>query len=154
MFFSAMALAHFKPDFAERLLGAEMLSSMREMHSKSISERGADENAVMVGFYIWHNTSIGLQCFAGGLLLGIGGIFTTVFNAATLGTVFGAMIRSPSRDNFFQFVTAHGPFELTAIVLSAAAGMRLGFALINTGGLSRLAALQSRRRGRRCPPWA
>src|SRR5690606_33179082 len=33
--------------------------------------------------------------------------------------------------------TAHGPFELTAIVLSAAAGMRLGFALVSTEGLSR-----------------
>ncbi len=28
--------------------------------------------------------------------------------------------------NFFHFVTAHGPFELTAIVLSAGAGLHIG----------------------------
>ena len=37
---------------------------------------------------------------------------------------------------------AHGPFELTAIVLSAGAGLRLGVSLLVTGGLSRLASLQ------------
>ena len=41
-----------------------------------------------------------------------------------------------------EFVTAHGPFELTAIVLSAAAGMRLGFSLISTRGRSRLDSLK------------
>src|SRR5262249_16040760 len=52
------------------------------------------------------------------------------------------MVTVSQRDNFYHFVTAHGPFELTAIVLSAAAGMRLGFSLVATGGLSRIASLQ------------
>ena len=51
-----------------------------------------------------------------------------------LGAAFGHMGTVEQRDNFFQFVTAHGPFELTAIVLSAAAGMRLGFSLVDTHG--------------------
>jgi uncharacterized membrane protein SpoIIM required for sporulation len=97
----------------------------------------------MAGFYIMHNTGIGLQCFASGLLLGIGGLFATVFNAAFLGAAFGHMLTLPQRPNFLEFVTAHGPFELTAIVLSAAAGMRLGFSMIDTHGLSRGAALQA-----------
>ena len=45
-------------------------------------------------------------------------------------------------NNFNQFVTAHAPFELTAIVLSAAAGMRLGFALLVTRGKTRAASLR------------
>ena len=47
------------------------------------------------------------------------------------------MTTVPQASNFCHFVTAHGPFELTAILLSAAAGMRLGFALVLTGGLTR-----------------
>jgi len=58
-----------------------------------------------------------------------------------LGTVFGHMTTVSQSDNFFNFVTAHGPFELTAIILSAAAGMRMGFSLVSTGGLSRGASL-------------
>jgi uncharacterized membrane protein SpoIIM required for sporulation len=96
---------------------------------------------VMVGFYINHNISIGLQCFAMGILLGIGGLFATMFNAIFLGAVFGHMTASPNAENFFHFVTAHAPFELTAIVLSAAAGMRLGFSLVDTGGLNRRESL-------------
>ena len=41
----------------------------------------------MAGFYIFHNVGIGLRCFAFGLLLGIGGLYVTVFNAAMLGAV-------------------------------------------------------------------
>ena len=45
-------------------------------------------------------------------------------------------------DNFFHFVTAHGPFELTAIALAAGAGLRLGVGLFSTGGLTRAESLR------------
>jgi uncharacterized membrane protein SpoIIM required for sporulation len=75
-------------------------------------------------------------------LLGIGGLYVTLYNAAILGTCFGFMAKSPHAENFYQFVTAHGPFELTAIVLCAAAGLRLGFSLVDTRGLTRAASLR------------
>jgi len=130
--------------FAERAIGEDQLRNMERMYSVPInaqqSSNGQSSNSGrpgMFGFYVQHNTSIGLRCFAMGLLLGVGGLFATVFNAVMLGTVFGHMTTVPQADNFFDFVTAHGPFELTAIVLSAAAGMRLGFSLVSTGGLTR-----------------
>lgn len=104
--------------------------------------RDSQQSSIMVGFYIWHNTSIGLQCFAFGLIFGVGGLFATVFNAAQIGASFGYMTTIPEKTNFFHFVTAHGPFELTAIVLSAGAGMRLGLAMINTRGMSRSESLR------------
>lgn len=104
----------------------------------------------MGGFYVFHNAGIGLQCFAAGLLLGVAGMFITVSNAVILGTVFGHMATVPQRDNFFNFVTAHGPFELTAIVLASAAGMRLGFSIVDTRGKTRSASL--RQAGREALP--
>jgi len=38
---------------------------------------------------------------------------------------------------FFPFAIGHGAFELTAIVLAGAAGLRLGLALLAPGSLSR-----------------
>jgi uncharacterized membrane protein SpoIIM required for sporulation len=76
------------------------------------------------------------------LIFGVGGLFVTVSNSVQLGAMFGHMLTVEQRGNFLEFVTAHGPFELTAIVFSAAAGMRLGFALISTGGLTRGASLR------------
>ncbi len=141
-FAASMYLSYSSPEFAESVVGRDALTMMEEMHSESVSGTGPNQSAAMVGFYIRHNPSIGLQCFAAGLLLGVGGIFITLSNAVQLGTIFGHMATTPSAENFFEFVTAHAPFELTAIVLCSAAGMRLGFSLIDTGGMGRVAALR------------
>ena len=101
-------------------------------------ERNFNEYVMMAGFYIKHNTSIGLQCFALGPLI-LPSLCALGYNAVVLGASFGYMARSDVEqgDVFFQFVTAHGVFELTAIALSAASGLRLGIGLFATGGLRR-----------------
>ena len=131
------------PEFAEAVLTRDGIIGLEEMYSEPLWESGDATGAegFMWGFYIFNNTSIGLRCFAMGLVFGICGLFATVFNSIYLGAAFGYMTTVPQGENFFQFVTAHGPFELTAIVLSAAAGMRLGFSLVDTGGLSRFDSL-------------
>jgi uncharacterized membrane protein SpoIIM required for sporulation len=125
------------PGFAEELCGREHLEQM-EQSFESSPRNPPQVRFFMAGYYIQHNTGIGLQCFAFGLLV-IPGIVVTTFNAAVLGASFGYMARPdvPGGENFFEFVTAHGPFELTAIVLSAGAGLRLGFGWIYTQGLTR-----------------
>lgn len=129
--------------FAESVLTRDGIIQLEDMYNQPLGGDGTSSGmeSLMMGYYISHNTSIGLRCFAMGLVFGIGGLFATVFNAVYLGAAFGYMTTVPEGDNFFQFVTAHGPFELTAIVLSAAAGMRLGFSLVSTGGLRRLDSL-------------
>jgi len=134
--------AYRSPEYAERAIGRSKMMELEETFSRPVSDRSAGDRATMVGFYIFNNASIGLQCFAFGLLLGVGGLYKTLFNAAHLGACFGYMGTLPQQENFFNFVTAHGPFELTAIVLSAAAGMRLGFSLVDTRGFTRTASLR------------
>src|SRR5688500_17788151 len=147
LFILSAYLAYSKPawpDFAEQILTAEGIQGLEEMYKNPIDGtiRDGDENLAMAGFYTQHNTSIGLQCFAWGLLV-VPGMLVTMSNAITLGAAFGYMARPDvaEGENFFHFVTAHGPFELTAIVLSAGAGLRLGLSWVMTGGLSREAAL-------------
>lgn len=131
------------PDYAERLVSAKGLHDLETSFEDPISDRPYEVNVMMAAFYINNNTGIGLKCFAGGLLI-IPGVFITVFNAAHLGASFGYMARPDvaAGENFFNFVTAHGPFELTAIVLSAGAGLRLGVALLITNGMTRIDSLR------------
>jgi len=156
VFLLAAFLAYTRPGLAERLAGKEFVSMAEQMHSRPPQgtpggpPRQGETAEAMVGFYIFNNTTIGLRCFAYGLILGVGGLYETLFNAAVLGALFGHMAHTPQRSYFFQFITAHAPLELTGIVLSSAAGMRLGFSLIHTGGLTRLASL--RRTGRESMP--
>lgn len=142
-FFAAcMFMGYVSPTFAETIMTKEGLQQMEEMHANSISGKGINAGTFSVGYYIKNNAGIGFQCFVLGLLLGVGGLLITISNAVVLGSVFGYMANSPVRENFFQFVTAHGPFELTAIVICSAAGMRLGFAIIDTHGLTRYDSLR------------
>lgn len=142
VFLAAMVYGATSPKFAEEIAGKEQLRAVESEYSKEIGGADINESSGTFGFYVFHNAGIGLKCFAAGLLFGIGGLFETIFNAAFLGTIFGHMITVPQRDNFFNFVTAHGPFELTAIVLGAGAGMRLGFSLVDTKGHSRSDSLR------------
>ena len=144
VFFGLFALAMYLgrndtiiPGFADRMVGTEQLSSLEEAYGTPLAG-SLDHYVSMSGFYIMHNTGIGLRCFAYGILL-IPCLFTLAYNALALGTMFGYMARPDvaGGDNFFEFVTAHGPFELTAIALAAAAGLRLGIGVLYTAGLAR-----------------
>lgn len=143
LFLGAGAATILRPSYGVDLVGASTLSTMEEMYSRPVSERGDDlQRTTMTGFYVFNNAGIGLRAFAGGILGGVGSLVVLAFNAIHLGAVFGHMLTAPQRANFVEFVTAHGPFELTAVVLSAAAGLRLGWALLDTRGWSRLESLR------------
>ncbi len=131
------------PAYAEGILQRATIAQLESSFSKPIEGRDPNDNFQMAGFYIHHNTGIGLQCFVWGLLV-VPGIYTTLFNGAFLGAAFGYMARPdvPEGANFFHFVTAHGPFELTAIVLAGGAGLRLGISWMRTLGFTRGASLR------------
>lgn len=130
------------PTFAESVVGGEQLEQLEDSFDEPISA-SLTHYVSMSGFYIMHNTGIGLKCFAYGVLI-VPCLFILSFNGVSLGAMFGYMARGDvsGSENFFHFVTAHGPFELTAIALSAGAGLRLGVGLFATGGLSRLDSLR------------
>jgi uncharacterized membrane protein SpoIIM required for sporulation len=143
-------LARFVPEFAEQAIPKDVRESMEQSYSQPL-DRGFEGDSFMAGFYVRNNAGIGIQCFASGIILcGFGGMFAVIFNACFLGAAFGYMDTTSAAGNFNTFVTAHAPFELTAIVLSGAAGMRLGFSYVFTRGLSRADSL--RRAGRESLP--
>jgi uncharacterized membrane protein SpoIIM required for sporulation len=143
--FSAL-LAAGRPEIAPRILGDSFLESVDQMYAEPVSAPRHDgrerSDTFMTGFYIQHNTSIGLQCFAWGILFGLGSLYQLFTNALIFGTLFGHMTTRPHGVNFFEFVTAHSAFELTAIIVASAAGMRLGWGLIDTQGQSRISSLR------------
>ena len=92
---------------ADRRQGG-LLSIERQYSATTMPQ--ADERAAMAGFYIRHNATIGLRCFAFGLLAGVGGLYETVFNASTLGAEFGYMVALAQRGQLLSF--RHRPRSL------------------------------------------
>jgi uncharacterized membrane protein SpoIIM required for sporulation len=132
------------PEFVHYLLTPEQIASYHEMYdpaSKRLGMREADASVAMFGFYIWNNVQIGFQTFAGGLAYGVGSVWFLAANGAVIGATAGYLTEIGYTRTFWSFVAGHSSFELIAIVLSGAAGLRLGLALIAPGNLSRKAAL-------------
>ncbi|GLS28074.1 stage II sporulation protein M [Marinibactrum halimedae] len=104
--------------------------------------RGSDTDIAMFGIYIYNNIGIAFRTFAGGILFGLGAAFFLVFNGLYLGAVASRLTMAGFSSTFYPFVIGHGAFELTAIVFSGAAGLKIGHALINPRQYTRLTALK------------
>lgn len=133
------------PDYVKNVVGDDMIEQLEEMYKDPIDgrQRSGFANAAAGGHYVIHNAGIGLRSFAGGMLI-LPGLLSLMFNAIFLGAMFGHMARPEiaAGENFFQFVTAHGPFELTAISLAAGAGLRLGVSWLAPGDMNRTDSLR------------
>jgi uncharacterized membrane protein SpoIIM required for sporulation len=76
-----------------------------------------------------------------GLAFGLGSVFYLVSNGVFLGAIAGYLTQVGFGEPFWSFVSGHSAMELVAIVISGAAGLRLGGALVAPGLRSRKAAL-------------
>lgn len=131
--------------FAMQILPEATASQMRESYAHDPSEgRTGSDNAFMAGFYVNNNIGIAFRCFATGILFGLGSMFFLVYNGLTIGTVAGFVQSEGYGRNLLTFIVGHGAFELTAIVISGAAGMVMGYALVETDGLTRFGSLRRR----------
>lgn len=134
-------------EFAMSVLPNQMLEQMAESYADGFSQgRNADADAAMAGFYVRNNVGIAFRCFATGILFGLGSIFFLVYNGLVIGTVLGYVTASGGGPNILAFVSGHSAFELIAIVISGGAGLQMGYALISTGGKTRLGSLRSQAR--------
>ncbi len=135
----------FQPDLIYTVMDPSQVANMEEMYDPENkilgSARDAETNWHMFGYYINNNIGVSFRTFASGLLWGIGSLFFLIYNGVILGAVSAHMANINFEDTFFTFVVGHGSFELTAIVISGAAGIKLGFSLLFPGQLSRKESL-------------
>lgn len=139
-----IAAVLWQPELAHSVFDIEQLAQMEHMYDPANTDRlGRDSGTdlMMFGHYIMNNISIGFRSFASGLLVGIGSVLVLVSNGVMIGTVAGHLTGIGYGGPFWRFVVGHSAPELLAIVISGGAGMRLGFALVAPGQLSRVAAL-------------
>lgn len=144
--FAVVAVIQIFPDFVYSIIDPQNVEQIRSMYNPDSDyigrARDADDDFKMFGFYIYNNVSIDFKTFAGGIFYGLGSIFFMVFNGLHIGAVFGYLIHIEYGTPLFSFVAGHSAFELTAITLSGAAGMKIGFALVAPGRKTRGQALK------------
>lgn len=133
-------------EFAQSVLPPDQLAAMAEMYSEGFDGRAEGQDATMAGFYVYNNVGIAFRCFATGILFGLGSLFFLIYNGLMIGTTTGHVMVSGGGENILTFMCGHGVFELTAIVISGGAGLQMGYALIDTGGRTRIGSLRAQSR--------
>lgn len=80
-----------------------------------------------------NNIVVTLTAYMLGAFYGLGTLYIIGINGLMLGALFAFTAQYGLGDDLLSFVLAHGPAELSIIVLGGAAGLRLGEALARPG---------------------
>ena len=126
---SVLTLA--RPQFMRHMLGPAMVETIErhEMWTQSIvGIEPVASSAIMT-----NNLSVCFMAFAGGILFGLGPIYSMFFNGMLLGVVGVACAQHGMAVDLWSFVAPHGSLELPSILLAGGAGLRLANGVLFPG---------------------
>ncbi len=128
----SMGLAFLGPDALEGLQNGELWTdSLSTSVPPTFSSSAIATN----------NMGVAIMGWAGGALAGLGGLYILFLNGLLLGTVFGVTSHYGMSGRLAEFVAAHGPLEITLILVVTGAGLNVGRALLEAGEEPRRLAL-------------
>ena len=143
----AIAIATYRnPDLILSIVDRGTAAQFEQMYSPAAQAIGRPRDIasdwMMFGFYIKNNVGIAFQCYATGVVFGLGSLYFLVANGVFGGGIAGYVASQGYGSTFFPFVATHSAFELTAIILCGAAGLRVGKSVLLPGRRTRVAALE------------
>jgi uncharacterized membrane protein SpoIIM required for sporulation len=97
---------------------------------------GGDQAALASQIFT-NNIRVTFLAIAGGILGGLGTAAVTIFNGGFIGAIVGLTIENGSSGELLRLVLPHGVLELSCIAVAATAGLRIGWAMIEPGTLTR-----------------
>jgi uncharacterized membrane protein SpoIIM required for sporulation len=100
------------------------------------------DQAAFSTFLIVNNTQVAILAFAAGVFFCFGTLVILTYNGMVIGAVGGVLVESGESGFFIELIAAHGVLELSAVVVGAAAGLRMGWALVDPGLQTRRDAVQ------------
>ncbi|MGI6705993.1 MAG: stage II sporulation protein M [Clostridia bacterium] len=99
------------------------------------------DNPVMSSVIMTNNIYVSLLAFAYGISLGLGTGFVLILNGLLLGSLSALAMKQGAALLYWSLILPHGVIELSAIFLSGAAGLKIGYSLIDPGPYRRRDAL-------------
>jgi uncharacterized membrane protein SpoIIM required for sporulation len=106
-----------------------------------------EESGVFSSAVFTNNIQVALLSLAAGIAAGVGTVVVLLYNGLILGVVFGLTIENGQGAALVEQVASHGLLELSCIVVAAAAGLRVGEAILRPGRRRRSDALVDEARG-------
>jgi uncharacterized membrane protein SpoIIM required for sporulation len=118
------------PDQVRQLVGHDFQSYYSQYAATSFAAK------------VWTNNAwVAAESLIFGILLGLPTLYVLLQNAVNVGVDGGLMFAHGKGTLFFGLILPHGMLELSAVFLAAAAGLRLGWCIIDPGPRPRGRAL-------------
>jgi uncharacterized membrane protein SpoIIM required for sporulation len=97
----------------------------------------------------WNNVRVAILAFAAGMLLCVVTALLLAYNGANVGIAGGLFTNVGEWQKFWGLILPHGLLELSAVIVAGAAGLRIGWTVIDPGDRTRVSALaeEGRRAG-------
>lgn len=115
---------------------------IRKLVEEDFANYYTEHSAASFAFQVWINNAwVSAVALIFGILLGIPTVFVLLTNQLNLGVTGGLMFAHGKGDVFFGLILPHGLLELTAVYLACAAGLRLGWTVVDPGPRRRGQAL-------------
>jgi uncharacterized membrane protein SpoIIM required for sporulation len=105
-----------------------------------------DQQAQLAGAVFTNNVRVTLLAFAGGIAVGLGTAAVVIYNGTFVGAIVGLAVGAGHGRELIELVAAHGVLELSCVVVAAAAGLRLGWSIVEPGTRTRTRSLTTEAR--------
>lgn len=153
-----LGLSGVQLSLATMLLGQKSVEGLANGHLWTESLVSSTPPTVSSSAIARNNLGVALAGWAGGALAGIGSLYILFLNGFLLGAIFGVTLHYSMAGRLLEFVAAHGVLEITLILVTASAGLRMGRAVVEATDLPRRDVLRAAGRDALvilfgCLPW-
>lgn len=109
-------------------------SQVRSLVNSQFKDYYSQSSPLSFASQVWTNNALATaEALIFGAFLCVGTIYVLLANMLNLGVDGGLMIGYGKAGEFFGLILPHGMLELSAVFLGAAAGLRLGWSIIDPG---------------------
>jgi uncharacterized membrane protein SpoIIM required for sporulation len=135
-----------EPATAERLVGPGLLDFLERRSLWTDAALDVHTPAELASAIFLHNLQVSFSAFAAGLTLGIGTVLIVAYNGLFLGATLTASVQHGVGAGLLDFMSAHGPVELSVIAITAGGGLIIGHAMVDPGERPRAEHVRERAR--------
>lgn len=153
-----LAITAMRPGLGIAFLGPDAIAGLSEGRMWTESLVSTVPPAVSSSQIATNNISVALSAWGGGILAGIVPLYIVLVNGLLLGSILGVTMHYSMAGELLEFIAAHGPLEISLILVAAGAGLHIGRAVVVSEDRPRSLALREAGRDALtvllgCVPW-